>query len=502
MEKQNIKTTVSIMGIFLILFFTTHYNYLLFHSIVELFSIIIAYSIFLIAWNSKKYMKNDYLIFLGIAYFFVGGLDLLHTLSYKGMNIFTDYDYYANQLWVVARMIESISLVIGFLYFQKKKRLDIKKVFFSYLIITIVGILTIFHYKVFPECFIEGQGQTQFKIISEYIINLILIMALIILWKNKKDFKDKIFKYINYSIILTIISELAFTFYVSNYGLSNIVGHYAKILSFYLIYKALIAKGIKEPYDIIFKELNEKQEKLENANKTKNRLFSIISHDLRGSMGAHSGLLEDLNINYDSISPEEKKEMIEMLDESGKNLTNFLNRLLEWSRIHMDKITFDPSEFELNETIKDVIGILKLSAEQKNINIKFMKDSKTMVYADKNMVNAVIRNLLSNAIKFTEENGTIQLKIKDVGSKIKVSIKDDGVGIGDKDQSKIFNESEKYSEKGTEGETGTGLGLFITKEFVNKNNGKIWFESKKNKGTTFHFTLLKPNSHKDIKNNN
>ena len=102
------------------LYFTSRYNYLLFHSLAEIFSIVVAYGIFMIAWNSRKYIENGYLIFIAIAYLFIGGLDLLHTLSYKGMTIFPDYDYYANQLWIAARYMESLALLTAFSYFYRK----------------------------------------------------------------------------------------------------------------------------------------------------------------------------------------------------------------------------------------------------------------------------------------------------------------------------------------------------------------------------------------------
>lgn len=135
-------------------------NYLLFHSLVEIFSIVVACSVFVIAWNSRAFIKNPYLLF-------IGGLDLLHTLSYKGMAIFTDYDYYANQLWVAARGMESITLLIAF-WFLKTGKLNRPEITFGiYLLATILIIAAIFAWRVFPAAFVEGAGQTAFKKVSE-----------------------------------------------------------------------------------------------------------------------------------------------------------------------------------------------------------------------------------------------------------------------------------------------------------------------------------------------
>ncbi len=246
------------------LYFTTYVNYLLFHSLAEFFSIVVACSFFMITWNSKKYIKNQYLLFIGIAYLFIAFLDLLHTLSYKGMPIFTDYDYYANQLWIGARYMESITLVVAFYFLGENKTYKPETIFSVYLGITTLIILSIFVWKFFPVCFVEGTGLTLFKKISEYVICTILVAGMFLLQKNKNRFEPQIYKILFISILFTIISELAFTFYVSNYGFSNLVGHYFKLFSFYLIYKAIIETGIRKPYDLIFKELDTANENLKD----------------------------------------------------------------------------------------------------------------------------------------------------------------------------------------------------------------------------------------------
>lgn len=145
------------------LYLTTFVNYLLFHTLVEIFSIVVAFSFFMVTWNSRSFIQNQYLLFVGIAYLFIALLDLLHTLSYKGMPVFTDYDFYANQLWIGARYLESITLVTAFYFLGTDKTFKPEKLFFSYTIITSVVIASIFYWKIFPICFVEGQGLTAFK---------------------------------------------------------------------------------------------------------------------------------------------------------------------------------------------------------------------------------------------------------------------------------------------------------------------------------------------------
>lgn len=239
------------------LYLTTHINYLLFHSIVEMISIVVAAAVFIVTWSSIRYINNPYLITVGISYLFIGILDLLHTLAYKGMPIFTDYDYYANQLWIAARYLESLTLFASFVLLLSKRQISKKAVLTTYLTITSLCLASIFYWKIFPECFVEGKGLTPFKVYSEYIICAILLGSLFLLQKNRDKFRTNVYRLLFISIIMTIISELAFTFYISNYGISNIVGHYFKLFSFMLIYQAVVNIGIKDPYQLIFNDLNE-----------------------------------------------------------------------------------------------------------------------------------------------------------------------------------------------------------------------------------------------------
>jgi hypothetical protein len=201
----------------------------------------------MIAWNSRKYIENHYLMFIAIAYLFVATLDLLHTISYKGMAVFADYDFYANQLWIAARYLESLSLLVAFIFFHVRKPLNIQLQFLVYTVLTAVLMMTVFTWNVFPICFIEGVGQTPFKIISEYIICGILLAAVWVLSKHRERFEADIYRALLWSLVFTIISEFSFTLYISNYGFSNLVGHYFKIFSFYMIYKAIIQRASSDP---------------------------------------------------------------------------------------------------------------------------------------------------------------------------------------------------------------------------------------------------------------
>ncbi|MBW2709729.1 MAG: hypothetical protein JRD04_10765 [Deltaproteobacteria bacterium] len=247
------KSVAFIAGILILfgLYLSSLYSYLLFHSLAEIFSIVVVWTIFVLAWNSRRIMDNNYLLLIGIAYLFIGGLDLVHTLGYRGMGIFHGYD--ANlptQLWIASRYMKSLSLLIAPLFLSRRLRADL--VLTIYALITALVLMSVFYWHIFPTCFVEGVGLTPFKKISEYIISIILIGAITLLFQKRKEFDGRVFRLLVAAMVITIAAELAFTFYISAYGFSNLVGHYFKIISFYLIYKAIIETGLTRPYTLLF----------------------------------------------------------------------------------------------------------------------------------------------------------------------------------------------------------------------------------------------------------
>lgn len=172
----------SLFGIYL----TSLYGYLLFHSLAEGFSIVIACGIFMIGWNSRRLLQNHYLLFIGIAYLYVGGIDFLHMLAYKGMGVFEGYG--ANlptQLWIAGRYVEALSLLAATIFLHRK--LSPRPTFVAYGLSAGLLLGSIFYWKIFPDCFVEGAGLTPFKIHSEYVICLILLAAIGFLIKNSKN---------------------------------------------------------------------------------------------------------------------------------------------------------------------------------------------------------------------------------------------------------------------------------------------------------------------------
>ena len=253
------------------LYVVSLYNYLLFHFLAEMFVVAVACCIFFITWNARAYIKNGYLIFVGIAYLYVGFFDLLHTLAYKGVGIFPGED--ANlptQLWMSARYIESLSLLGAFFFFDRRPSLSLQIT--GYLAVSGLLLASIFYFNIFPTCYVEGSGLTSFKIWSEYVICGILALVMILLMRARSRFEPKVLALLMGAVAATIFTELVFTLYVSVYGFANLFGHAIKLLSFYLIYKALIETGFREPFELLFRELALERQRLEQEISQKEQL--------------------------------------------------------------------------------------------------------------------------------------------------------------------------------------------------------------------------------------
>ena len=262
-----IKFTEVILGVAILLglYMTSIYSYLLFHSLVEVFGIIVIVSISIIAWHSRSFIGNNYFIFIGVGYLFIAAMTLLHTLAYKGMGVFTGYDAnLSTQLWIATRYLESITFLIAPLFIGRKLKMNI--IFSGYAIITGILITSIFYWNIFPDCFIEGVGLTAFKKMSEYVISLILLSSIYLLLQKRSNFDKEVLYLLIVALMLNVFAELAFTFYISVYGFSNLVGHFLRLISYYLIYKAIIEKALTKPYDLLFRSFKKNEMSLQKSN--------------------------------------------------------------------------------------------------------------------------------------------------------------------------------------------------------------------------------------------
>jgi signal transduction histidine kinase/Tfp pilus assembly protein PilF len=230
---------------------------------------------------------------------------------------------------------------------------------------------------------------------------------------------------------------------------------------------------------------------ISDINTQKDKFFSIIAHDLRGPFNGFLGLTELMAEDIDTLSTEDIKFAAVNMKSSAQNLFNLLENLLEWSRMEQNLIPFDPKELELQSILSDSIVILYDSAYKKDISINTDIENVKIVFADKNMFQAIIRNIVFNAIKFTPKNGVINIQTKEDVTNTIITVIDNGIGMSPKIVENLFKLDIQNNRIGTEEEPSTGLGLILCKEYIEKHNGKIWIESNVGKGTAFHISFPK-----------
>jgi two-component system, sensor histidine kinase and response regulator len=243
----------------------------------------------------------------------------------------------------------------------------------------------------------------------------------------------------------------------------------------------------KEVEEKLYKVLEEFKE----LNKTKDKFFSIIAHDMRSPFVGLMGYSEILASEYDTLSEEEKISFIKSIDELSHNAYTLLENLLEWSRIQTGRINYNPIDLDLKKELTSTVTLLVQTAKNKDITIKCSLEDGVVVKADRNMLTTIVRNLVSNAIKFTRPNGTITVSSRQIDGQVELSVCDTGIGIKPGDILNLFKIDKSFSTKGTNNEEGSGLGLCLCKEMVLMHGGEIWAESEYGKGTTFLFTLNK-----------
>jgi signal transduction histidine kinase len=237
------------------------------------------------------------------------------------------------------------------------------------------------------------------------------------------------------------------------------------------------------------KALEVSESNLKKAIHTKDRLYSVISHDLRTPFNALIGFSKLLQTQFNSLTPEKIKKYIGIIYEVSGQTYNLLTNLLDWSLTQTNEIKFNPQKIELKTFIDEVTKSQVHLAEYKDIAFSVSVEDGITVVADANMISAILRNLISNALKFTSHGGKVQLSVKSASNEITFCIADNGCGINPEDIKTLFDHENSFSTSGTDNEKGAGIGLLLCKELVQKHKGKIWAESKTGEGSRFYFSI-------------
>jgi len=262
------------------LYASSLHSYLLFHSLVEVSCVVISFTVFILAWNARNILDNQYILFIGISCLFSAAFELIHMFAFKGFGIFPGYDSnLPTQLWIVSRFTVSLSFVLAPIFLSR--RMTVTWVLIIFGAVSTVLFAAIFS-GMFPVSYIEGQGLTSFKIISEYIIIVLLCAALVLLLKKHMYFDGNVLKMLICAIVSAIATDFAFIHYLNVYGHANLAGHIFLFISDVMIYEAIVVTGVRKPMSIIFRNLEQSEERLKSIAQTSDDL--IFQLDLDGTV--------------------------------------------------------------------------------------------------------------------------------------------------------------------------------------------------------------------------
>jgi len=466
------------------------YNFLLFHSFVEIFSIVISCVIFLLAWFSREYGENAFLQTLGTAFISVALLDIFHTLSYPGMGVFVGFDTNLTvSLWIAARSLQTFALFFASTNINRKIKLQ--NSMFGFFIIFLILLLSIF-LRIFPVCFIEGLGLTPFKIISEYVINGFLVLSLFLIYRQRAEFDHKVYLLIFASVLFTTISEGCFTLYgVEVTGTFTFIGHIAKVIAFFLLAKAIIQTVLEYPYDLLFRKLKVSEQNLEQKNRELKRsntdleMFAYTaSHDMQEPLRKVTRFLTLLKDQYKDRLDAEAMEFIGTAVDGATRMKQMVGDLLEYARIGTREAPFEPTNLET--LLQLVLTDLQLQLE--DTQGKVTHDPLPTLLVDPKQMQQVLANLLGNALKFHgKDSPRVHVSAKQEDNDWVFSVKDNGIGIDISQVNRLFKLFQRLEGRGDY--PGTGLGLATCKRVVERHGGKIWVESDLGKGSTFFFSI-------------
>jgi len=458
-------------------------NFPFFHVIVELFSIVVACGIFMVSWHSRRLHENGFFTFLGVSSLAIASIDLLHTLTYKGMGIMpTSGAPIATQLWIAGRYLQSVSILLAFFFLRRRLRdLPLAAGFVS---VTAFVIASIFLWRIFPDCYLEGSGLTTFKIVSEYLIILMFAVSLGLLRREWSSFDPHVARLLAASFGFFMVSELVFTQYVNVYGFANQLGHLFKVAGFYCLYRGVIVIGLTRPYDLLFRELKElnrtlEQRVVEEVAKNREKDAMLVQRDRQAAMGEMIG-----NIAHQWRQPLNMLALIvqemamrggageltrEYLDESSslavdltRHMSQTINDFREFFRPEREKVPFSP-----REVIRNSLRLVEGSLREHRISVEVIEHGELPAVGYPNQFAQVVLNILSNArdalVERKVSNPLIRVELSLNAERSVITIRDNAGGIPSDIMHRIFDPY--FTTK----KDGTGVGLHMSRTIIERN---------------------------------
>ncbi len=480
-----------LLGVLLLagLYLTSLFNYLLFHSLVELFTIVVAAGIFMIAWNARAYLNNNYLLFLGIAAVFIAFLDIFHTLAYQGMGVFTDHTANtATQVWVGMQYLQGLSLLVAPFFIGHKLKVGLQLV--AYMLVTAMLLGVIFAWHIFPVAYVQGHGLTHFKIASEYIIVVFFLTSIgILLWK-RREFDTSVLHFLILFLAFTIVSEIAFTSYVSVYGAANLAGHMLRLVAFFFLYKAIIETGLERPYAILLRDLQRSEEslrqhsaELQTRSEELDAYDHTVAHNLKNPLTVIIASAEAIT-DIGDLTPAEQREFMEQIKATAFEMNSIIDNLLLLAELR--KVEVPAEAVNMAEVMVKITKRLSYIIKTNQARLVLPKTwPEVSGYGP--WIEEVWANYISNAIKYGGPKACVELGAAlQPDGMVRFWVRDQGQGIPPEVQPRLFV---PFSQVGHMHEAGHGLGLSIVRSIVEKLGGQVGVESQVGQGSLFYFTL-------------
>jgi signal transduction histidine kinase len=393
------------------------------------------------------------------------------------------------QLWVASRYVMSISLLIAPLTLDRK--LKIHFVLAGYAVVTGLLLGSIFYWRVFPDCYVAGVGLTPFKKISEYVISLILLASIALLIRRRDKFDAGVLRLLVLSIVATVGAELAFTTYVSVYGGANMVGHFFKLASYYLIYRAIIVTGLVRPYDLVFRDLKQSEEalrqqtlELQARNEELDAFAHTAAHDLKNPLALIVSLAYALDENYASMSGAQLKEHLQIVKNTAFKMCNIVDELLLLAEVRKADVELEPLDMAAAVAAARQRLIQMIDEYQGTI---ILPSTWPPALGYRPWVEEVWANYLSNAMKYGGCPPRVELgATPQPDGMVRFWVRDSGPGLTPEDLARLFNPFTRLSRIRF---SGHGLGLSIVRRIVEKLGGQVGAESQAGQGSLFFFTL-------------
>ncbi|HME54406.1 MAG TPA: MASE3 domain-containing protein [Candidatus Lokiarchaeia archaeon] len=489
-------------------------GFLLFHTLAESFAIFILSGMFIVSWNTRHYAKNTFFLVMGVSSFYIALIELLHTLAYKGMNVFIGYTPVTNlptQLWIAGRYFQAISIFVALLAINKtiNSRILIESctiAFLALVILIFTGLFPVAH---------DGITLTPFKIASEYVVDFILGISAVLLIIHRTTFPRKVFILTLLFIIFLMISEIWFTLYVSVYDLTNLIGHLVMIVAYICAYKAIIQINLEDPIAAMFKKITESSRNLSDMNaklhkeitervRAENVLHQFLattSHELRTPITVLEQSIQNLISFNDKLQEDQRDKLLSGISRNINLMAELVEDLLTLSRIDEGKILLEKKEMKFDDLITDVVNLMEPVLKEKGIEAIISGDNDVMYVGDRTIITKVIRIFIDNAIKYSHPDSQIQVHVAanytgeynaSANPGLLIEFVDHGIGIDETFLPKLFQRFSRSEQ--VKNQPGTGLGLAIAKEMVALHGGSIHVSTEVGEGTTFSIFLPRQES--------